>query len=709
MPVCGRLPWSATRLATGHALSMSIGRNAPCPCGSGRKYKQCCLDADAQRGRSLHLMHGGESAIPHDAPDYERPLVDALDPRTIWEIDAVPLPVHIAREPMGRHCVLMIVADDIVLSADMDPAPPSEPEDIAQWYLTALTMVMRTIARSTPKAIKWPTKLLVRHATVAAALKPLLAPHGTEVGLSARLYSLDNAARSLRAALLGDPWTDLDAPPPSPDGSDALLHDMNSGGLTLMSLPETWAAWGLPDAVLTPLIHGARAYHAAAPWTVLANEQALRVTDSRNGNQQWTVSVLGAGETVFGISIYGSDDDFMRMYTRHDPREMLRGLDDAVLNLSFERRIDVTPALRQEFKRKRWPLAAPDLYPTLTVTNTPAGGVTVAQAGFIARVLDAVVRFTAQHGAVLDAHDAPKPMQYEDAASGLTLRYDGDRAQAVPGFFIVPDTLTPGNAAGPRADALAVIPYGGDVDAWLEHARTPLVDFQAWLRNRAPRGKTAPKRGTARLASDAGLFLDFLSGYRRASLTAVHEADLRIFLYDWFPTKVLGAQRALPAMLDALEQFFAWLESDGLACPWAGPLLRDRAAIEARIASKPSGVSMTIVASPWRDDLYHDLVERVMYPEAMAVDDDELPAYTGPIEEALFGELVRHVLRWREDTIASGVTDSNDVADLVFARQRKWEKTKHAGFGRSPWAAIRAERRIVQKQRRTTWGTPHLQ
>lgn len=22
---------------------MKIGRNAPCPCGSGKKYKQCCL------------------------------------------------------------------------------------------------------------------------------------------------------------------------------------------------------------------------------------------------------------------------------------------------------------------------------------------------------------------------------------------------------------------------------------------------------------------------------------------------------------------------------------------------------------------------------------------------------------------------------------------------------------------------------------------
>ena len=23
-----------------------VGRNAPCPCGSGKKYKKCCLDMD---------------------------------------------------------------------------------------------------------------------------------------------------------------------------------------------------------------------------------------------------------------------------------------------------------------------------------------------------------------------------------------------------------------------------------------------------------------------------------------------------------------------------------------------------------------------------------------------------------------------------------------------------------------------------------------
>ncbi|MDH4619307.1 SEC-C domain-containing protein [Brevibacillus sp. AY1] len=31
---------------------MNIGRNAPCPCGSGKKYKKCCLSKDELRGFS---------------------------------------------------------------------------------------------------------------------------------------------------------------------------------------------------------------------------------------------------------------------------------------------------------------------------------------------------------------------------------------------------------------------------------------------------------------------------------------------------------------------------------------------------------------------------------------------------------------------------------------------------------------------------------
>ena len=30
-----------------------IGRNDPCPCGSGKKYKRCCLEVDARRAEEM--------------------------------------------------------------------------------------------------------------------------------------------------------------------------------------------------------------------------------------------------------------------------------------------------------------------------------------------------------------------------------------------------------------------------------------------------------------------------------------------------------------------------------------------------------------------------------------------------------------------------------------------------------------------------------
>ena len=37
---------------------MKIGRNAPCSCGSGKKYKKCCLNNDQQTER-MHSDHNG--------------------------------------------------------------------------------------------------------------------------------------------------------------------------------------------------------------------------------------------------------------------------------------------------------------------------------------------------------------------------------------------------------------------------------------------------------------------------------------------------------------------------------------------------------------------------------------------------------------------------------------------------------------------------
>ena len=44
--------------------SRSLGRNDPCHCGSGRKYKQCCLDKDEAALREARAKAQAEAPAP---------------------------------------------------------------------------------------------------------------------------------------------------------------------------------------------------------------------------------------------------------------------------------------------------------------------------------------------------------------------------------------------------------------------------------------------------------------------------------------------------------------------------------------------------------------------------------------------------------------------------------------------------------------------
>ena len=43
------------------------GRNEPCHCGSGRKYKQCCLEKDESQARRARAKAAAEA--PESSPD----------------------------------------------------------------------------------------------------------------------------------------------------------------------------------------------------------------------------------------------------------------------------------------------------------------------------------------------------------------------------------------------------------------------------------------------------------------------------------------------------------------------------------------------------------------------------------------------------------------------------------------------------------------
>lgn len=66
----------------------SLGRNDPCHCGSGRKYKQCCLDKDQAAEREARAKAATETPAPaaEPAPAARRPRPQAT--RQPWKREA---------------------------------------------------------------------------------------------------------------------------------------------------------------------------------------------------------------------------------------------------------------------------------------------------------------------------------------------------------------------------------------------------------------------------------------------------------------------------------------------------------------------------------------------------------------------------------------------------------------------------------------------
>lgn len=49
------------------------GRNDPCRCGSGRKYKQCCLGKDEAKARAAREKAAAKAPAPEAAPPAATP------------------------------------------------------------------------------------------------------------------------------------------------------------------------------------------------------------------------------------------------------------------------------------------------------------------------------------------------------------------------------------------------------------------------------------------------------------------------------------------------------------------------------------------------------------------------------------------------------------------------------------------------------------
>ena len=54
-------------------ITPKLGRNDPCHCGSGKKYKQCHLDADEKAAREARARAAAEAAPDASATDASDP------------------------------------------------------------------------------------------------------------------------------------------------------------------------------------------------------------------------------------------------------------------------------------------------------------------------------------------------------------------------------------------------------------------------------------------------------------------------------------------------------------------------------------------------------------------------------------------------------------------------------------------------------------
>jgi hypothetical protein len=125
---------------------------------------------------------------------------------------------------------------------------------------------------------------------VVPAMATALAAHGTIVRSTASLHTVDEAGRGLQDVIRRE----------SRDFGARASGD--PGPPVLVSSPESWRAWGLPDALLASLFRAAALYHAARPWKNLFNSETLNIATA--GGARWTACALGNAGQQFGLALY---------------------------------------------------------------------------------------------------------------------------------------------------------------------------------------------------------------------------------------------------------------------------------------------------------------------------------------------------------------------------------------------------------------------
>jgi SEC-C motif len=631
-------------------VTTTPARNEPCPCGSGKKYKHCCAARDARAAPALRLL-GARTAsdVLHAAAAAARRAVP-------WEADVTATGALLLDEPAARPAAVILAMRDHVLNADFVSHPPSDGAGVAALLAAAVDDV---IARGAVP----PSRVRVRYEEVASHLAPLLSARGIKVERAASLPTLEGFAAKLRQDMNG-----LDAPVPA------------------VSIPESWAAWTLPEQTVAELFAAAAEFHAAQPWLLLENDQLLELITA--GARSWIASVMGNGGQEFGLVLHESMADVMCMFATDSPDEAFLAMRSAVLSLNFSERGGLPKPMQREIARAGWKVNGPSAYPILFTINTIGGGISPTQAQDLTHALGATARFAAAHARLLgDPARAREIVVWLDEPTGMIVRLD-DRDAGAASLWPPVTLLSSCRAEGEHADPRALFSVEHD-DGGVVRDASIIARFI-----RAERDAGASAARVERDVDNVELFVDAMHGYQGVCLPAVTEYDLRVFLYDWLPRKVMTSRTGADTVRGSLRRFSEYLAAhEGIAYPWAHGILRDKLAFETRWDDFPGGYWWDEGVAEWMGELSADLYERAMLPADALAGIGEWGETMGLEEARLFAALQREWLVWRDEVIAAGQRSPPAVRAELARRQADWERQPQSRLGgRTVSDVVRRER-----------------
>lgn len=614
---------------------MKTSRNDPCPCGSGKKYKACCLPRDLARERVKAVL--GEEALAAA----EEHMQSIIDEQPVWQADVVPLPFP---TPDGVPSLMIVAAADVVVHGEVVPHHPATAEERA----TTIALAVSTAARAMGKL---PERLHVRDAELAALLGSRPQMRGVEV-VAAPLRELDEALNAFTEQMAA---TSLGA---------------------RVTTPDTWRETGASHEEVAEFHRAAAECYRLAPWKH-PEMQVPYLLHLPGEERPWGASLMGDAGMAFGLALYSDPLDLLSLMVSGDVAQvhLMQGYG---LTVDFDRRNELTAVMQREITAAGWPVAGPRAYPQIFALNTEENRVTpahVRQATLALRAMNVLANGgdpEEETGVGVSVFPFPGELVEED------LEDDDDRLD----WFELPDEAAPICAEGPGAQPEAALAGWDDRDRVEAAEEARHARFVAWL-------PTAIQAVREVDLQNARHWTDFLVGMG-VPAGALTEHDLRLFLYDLYVRKSGATNTAIRSMPQLMPWIFRFLaEEEGIHCPFAEPVLEELRGIEVRGRLEGEPLEETLAALSY--DVYDDLDSRMMLHKRDVNGCVGWPDGMSPEVAILDRELQRRWLLWYDEEVRGGTTDLFDLEEVLIDRQVTWENTLHPALdGWTPADIVRA-------------------